>query len=187
MSRDYKHAAKESAPRKRAPCWLWLVTGLAIGLFVAFLTYLTVSAPQSMHRASAGAPSQQERPPSAPRKSSKASTPETQPRFEFYTILPEREVRVPEHELRPAARKSSEPARYVLQVGSFRKIEEADRLKAQLALIGLEAEIQGVSINGNDTWHRVRLGPYASLRQLKDARSRLQQNGFEGLVLKEKD
>ncbi len=47
-------------------------------------------------------------------------------------------------ETRPVAKDKSA---YILQMGSFRKFADADRMKARLALIGIEAEIQRVSIN----------------------------------------
>jgi cell division protein FtsN len=75
----------------------------------------------------------------------------------------------------------------VLQVGSFRDLSEADRQKATLALIGLEADIQTVSIDGEETWHRVRLGPYQSLDALNEARGRLYENHIDTIVYKLKD
>jgi cell division protein FtsN len=73
---------------------------------------------------------------------------------------------------------------YVLQVGSFRRLEDADSLKAKLALIGLNAKIQSVPVNSEETWHRVRLGPYKDSSALQEARKRLQSNGMQAIVLK---
>ena len=75
----------------------------------------------------------------------------------------------------------------MLQVGSFRKLAEADRLKASLALIGLQADIQTVAINGGDRWHRVRLGPYASVQMLNETRAQLRAHRMEAIILKDKD
>lgn len=49
---------------------------------------------------------------------------------------------------------------YVIQVGSFRKYQDADRVKALLALNGYEAYIQKVTVEGRGDFYRVRLGPY---------------------------
>ena len=115
------------------------------------------------------------------------------PTFEFYSMLPEMEVAVEEAEIEhPVAevQDSTTPASkplegsYLLQVGSFRKHEEADSLKAGLALLGLEATIQRVSINGEQTWHRVRLGPFTERDALNQARKRLSENDFEAMVFK---
>ena len=118
------------------------------------------------------------------------------PKFEFYTMLPEMEVAVPDEELVPlkketAAAPGSESATrsgsYVVQVASFRRREEADGLKAKLAFLGLEAVVQSVSINGEDSWFRVRLGPYANLDVLGQARIQLRANGYDSMVLRVKE
>ena len=75
-------------------------------------------------------------------------------------------------------------ASYVVQVASFRKLGDADRLKANLALLGLEGHIQTVSINGEEIWHRVRVGPFDKLNQLNQARDHLNQNDYEAKVYK---
>jgi cell division protein FtsN len=52
------------------------------------------------------------------------------------------------------------PAKKVfLQLGSFQNENEADNLKAKLALLGVEAKIQSVSIPDKGMVHRVRVGP----------------------------
>ena len=73
---------------------------------------------------------------------------------------------------------------YVLQAGSFRHAGDAESMRARLALIGIEAAVQTVSIDGQATWHRVRVGPYTELRALNRARIRLRENQIEALALK---
>ena len=72
---------------------------------------------------------------------------------------------------------------YVLQVGSFRSLDDADGMRARLALLGLEAVVQTVAIDGETAWHRVRVGPYTELRALNRARIRLRENQIEALAL----
>ena len=72
----------------------------------------------------------------------------------------------------------------MLQAGSFRKLGEADRLKAELALLGMQAKIQTVAIDGENKWHRVRLGPFTNVQALNEARSTLKSNGVAVMVLK---
>jgi len=71
----------------------------------------------------------------------------------------------------------------VLQVGSFRKLNEADSLKANLALLGVEANIETVKVN-KDTWHRVRVGPYTNLAELNRTRRQLRQNDIDSLLMR---
>jgi len=126
-------------------------------------------------------------------------------RFEFYTLLTEKEMLIPESDIEesappaPMARGdtpvvvasapgtasgSASRGKYLLQVGSFRKLEDADRLKAQLAFLGLEGGIQTILINGQETWHRVRVGPYSGRAQLDEARATLKANKYDVLLLK---
>ena len=72
---------------------------------------------------------------------------------------------------------------YVLQVGSFRDFNSADQVKAQLALLGIFADIQRVVLNEQDVRHRVRLGPYTSVDEMRDVRRRLQDNQIEFMLI----
>jgi cell division protein FtsN len=197
MARDYKHIARNHSKRRRPPPWVWLMVGLTLGLFIAFLVYLnehkTSEVTTNQSRLSIDQPA--EAPPVAAAPKPKMDSPEEKPkpRFEFYTILPEMEVHVPEQEVAspPPRQTTTKPpptagTSYTLQVGSFEHFTEADRLKARLALMGLEAEIQSVSVDGSDTWHRVRMGPFTDLEELNRIRVRLREHGLEALVLKQK-
>ena len=73
---------------------------------------------------------------------------------------------------------AEQPGQYLLQAGSFKQYQEADRMKASLALLGVQANIQKVKVN-NDTWHRVRIGPYTNLAELNDVRARLKKNDVD--------
>ena len=68
---------------------------------------------------------------------------------------------------------------YVVQVASFRKVKDADGLKAKLILLGFEPVVQGVVISGNEKRYRVRLGPYPDRDSLEAARVRLKANGHD--------
>jgi cell division protein FtsN len=76
---------------------------------------------------------------------------------------------------------------FFLQVGAFQKATDADNLKAKLALSGLEAGVQEVSIPEKGTLHRVRVGPFRNPEELARARAQLAQAGVEGSVVKQKD
>ena len=57
------------------------------------------------------------------------------------------------------------PGVYVLQAGSYRNEADADRVRAQLALQGVDAKVQRVAVD-TDVWHRVRIGPISNLDEL---------------------
>lgn len=124
----------------------------------------------------------------AVRKTPDAAAATPQPRFDFYTIPPEVAVleRDANGKATRAAPSDDKPGKYLLQAGSFRSFEEADRLKASLVWLGVEASIQTVTVNNKDTWHRVNIGPYKSLADLDAVRARLKENRIETVVLKVK-
>ncbi len=74
---------------------------------------------------------------------------------------------------------------YVLQAGAFRLADDADNMKAKLALIGLEARVQPAEVNGQRVF-RVRIGPYVNLDDLNRARARLEENGIESSVVRQR-
>ncbi|HSB96535.1 MAG TPA: SPOR domain-containing protein [Spongiibacteraceae bacterium] len=130
----------------------------------------------------------------AGKTSSEPAKPAT--RFDFYTLLPEREVIVPnEREAiksndKQKANASQTPTTetdesFFMQVGSFRSAQEADRRRAQIILLGLDAKVESVQANG-DTWYRVQSGPFASRDKLSKARTQLSGAGIESLLLKQK-
>lgn len=172
------------------PGWAMLTIGLIIGLFVAFLVYLDdLDAPPSA-AVESGDTGDDER-----RVAGTGSPGEDKPRFEFYSILPDLEVIVPDApapEERPgdagedAVSTEIDPeGTYYLQVGSFQKAEQADRMKAQVLLLGLDVDIETVTVNG-ERWHRVRIGPYADQAKLGAAQRRLRENEIDYLVLRQK-
>ena len=71
----------------------------------------------------------------------------------------------------------------MLQAGSYRKFEDADRVRAQLALQGIESNVQRVAID-NDTWHRVRIGPISDPAELERVRTRLKEAEVDFLVVR---
>jgi len=197
MARDYKNAGR-GRPAPQTPGWVWLLIGLLMGLAVALAVYLGGFTVSEL-RNSRATPVQTEASPDA-RSASKPpqsqplpeAPPTAKPRFDFYTILPEMEVAVPEQETaaKPAqgegAAPVDKPGAYILQAGSFRSLEEADKLKASLVLLGVEASIQTVTVNNKDTWHRVQIGPYNDLAEVNQVRARLKQNNIEVVLLKVK-
>jgi cell division protein FtsN len=109
------------------------------------------------------------------------------PQFDFYEMLPKFEVVIPEQdESAPAQSRVAALQKagvYVLQAGSFRNSADAERVRAMIALQGVQSKIQRVSID-RDTWHRVRIGPITDLRKLEDTRDKLRQVQIEALVIR---
>ena len=195
MARDYR-PSKKRAPTPALGSWVSFLSGLGIGLGVALLVYLWGQHPPR-HASVATATSEAPAAPDLPAIETPDATPNNTnslslPKFDFYKILPEIEVKVPEAELSAPAPSASESAAtttnpttaYVLQVGSYQKFDEADQSKAQLALQGVQATIQRVVIKGSDVWFRVHVGPYKTLPEVQHTRARLAQLGVTAIVLK---
>ena len=109
-------------------------------------------------------------------------------KYDFYQMLPNFEVVVPEKDKDvkrdlPAAAKIERPGVYVLQAGSYRNEADADRVRAQLALQGIDARVQRVAVDA-DVWHRVRIGPVSNLEELNKLRRQLQAADVDALVIR---
>lgn len=74
---------------------------------------------------------------------------------------------------------------FFLQVGAFQKAADADNLKAKLALTGLEASVQEVTIPDKGAMYRVRVGPFRDPDEMNRARTLLSQSGVQGTVIKQ--
>lgn len=63
-------------------------------------------------------------------------------------------------------------SKYVLQVGSFKKKEEAERMRAKLVIKGFDVMIASVN-QQNVNWFRVMVGPVISLKEAESLKSNL--------------
>jgi len=188
---------KRSRSRKAtqgARGWLWMLFGLSIGLVVAAAIYFSDQRAPIPAAATASQPRAEPAPaPPAsptPRAAPGATEPHPATRFDFYDMLPQFEVVLPESEqsVTPARRAAAveEAGRYVLQAGSFTALADADRMQANLALLGIESRVQRVQID-DDTFHRVRVGPIDNLDELNQIRRRLWDANIEVMLLRVKN
>ena len=109
--------------------------------------------------------------------------------YDFYNMLPNFEVVVPEKDREVSAERSSTPVKvetpgvYVLQAGSYRQQEIADRTRAQLRLQGIDASVQRVAVD-DDVWYRVRIGPLSDLAEVNRLHARLRAADLKPLVIR---
>lgn len=75
---------------------------------------------------------------------------------------------------------------FLIQVAAYRTRADAEQRVAALALAGLAARVEQVTIDNKDTWFRVRLGPYGSASAASAAQQSLKAQGFSGVVMKVK-
>jgi cell division protein FtsN len=208
-ARRGKSQAKRNGGSGR-PAWTWLALGIVLGALIIGAWQL-----RGRWNPTDGivpTPDPDARPPATSTEAPIVPEPAERPKptFDFYKILPEKEVVIPDAELaeqaeaearRAAAAEAAAAAgtppgtptpapldpvtavpvgaTYVLQAGAFRGIEEAEALKARIALTGEVARVETAQINGT-TVHRVRMGPYASAGTLAAAKQALSSHGIDG-------
>jgi len=191
--KDYKRRSSTSK-KQSLPGYLWLLAGLAIGLFVAFLVYLDKQPKETI--SFTDAVTQELDKVKSQRKNDKLKNNKTsnkkEPEFSFYTILPELEVLISDSEIKPEKKSvqadnskaisNASKTKYILQAGSFRNYDDANTLKASLALLGVVSSIQSVNIK-NESWHRVRIGPFNSTENLHAAQNTLKQNNIKTMTM----
>lgn len=186
MAQRKKSSRKRGASRGRAsgkPAVTWFVAGLLCGLVVSGAIFFKMLFPgkDSVTPVESSADAEPLIPETTEENHSS--------RFDFFTVLPEMEVVVPDQALSEQATPTN-PARddarsgmFLLQAGSFQNTGDAEQLKAQLALLGTQANVQAVTVN-DVTWHRVRIGPVHGARQADQLRRQLLDNGIETLVMR---
>jgi cell division protein FtsN len=186
MARDYKARKRKSTGFSG---WMGFGGGLVVGLAVATGVYV------HDHRGDA---------PAAPvvkaaKKKGHGSDPQdagggdtgvadAPPKtYDFYNMLPKFEVIVPEKDkdVKPDLRAAPETRRgtYVLQAGTYKLFADADRVRAQLALQGVESHVEKVSVDSN-SWLRIRIGPITSLGELNRLRQVLRKADLDVLVIR---
>jgi cell division protein FtsN len=190
MARDYQRRANPKSRRKKktsTPVWKWLLVILLVALFIAFLAFMRPQSGSTERAISPMTPTQSKKEVRNVKQTAPVKIPaKTKPRFEFYTKLPEIEVIVPESEIAERRRSeglsTAEKRQYTIQAGAFRQIKDADRRKAELAMLGVEPRIEKIQ-NGSSKWNRVIIGPYTSMRKIDGIRSRLRKNRIDTVVL----
>lgn len=197
-----RNTVKKPAPRKKAPVKtqkplpikLLLVTVLMTGALGYLLyslvqvkpsngTVTTASKPIPKPKAVAKpAAKVQEKPKPAPQPQQATKD---EKRFEFYEMLPKSKVTTSD----PTAYKSTPKTavaeqQYLLQAGSFRNAQDADRMRAQLILLGLPNVRSEKTSSSNGTWYRVRTGPFKNRTALSAATNKLAKQNIFPLKIK---
>lgn len=208
MARDFANKPPPPPPeRSRIPRWVWVFTTLASVAFVGFLTYLSqipadgqgaqavrdrVQQIQIPSRSSA-----ETDPEPIAEPEEEASKPSLEHAFEFYRLLRDDEVPIqltrpetntppgtvdpPSDTQAPATRAGGE--RWIIQVASFSRVADADRLRAELIINGLtEAHLSTVDLGDRGTFHRVMVGPFDNRSRLNRAQDVLAELDHEVVV-----
>ncbi len=176
---------RRTEKQKNTLPWGPMLLSFAVGAFVMFLFHLKDNV-------------QPAKSPAVKKTEKKSTRPKVEPKFEFYTLLPETEVVVDtpkkHHDIivstpnksNPKKGKATQQTKYILQVGSFRHAADAEAHKAKLAFLGVESRIQTVTIDGKVTWHRVQVGPIMGRNKVEAIKNTLKKNGIDALLIRAK-
>lgn len=188
IGRDFKRAPRSGGWRPSLS--REFLAGLAIGLSVAVGVYVWQQRIVQRLTAEFENPSRPEpRPAAASTRDATdpAATEEAVADYGFYEMLPKSEVVIPEatDEKAPALPNApiERPGVYVLESGSYRNPEDAERMRAKLARLGVEASIQRVTV-GTAVIHRVRIGPINTLPTLNRTRATLRAADIDVVVIR---
>ncbi len=188
-ARDYKSVRRGGLDLGR---WRDLGIGLGAGLLVALVVYVSdhreqqaaadsaVATAPTPHRAAGRAPGK------AGGDAAGGTADAAADKYDFYDGLPKFEMVVPEKEHGTrvdAAARVERPGTYFLQAGSYRNVEDANRIQAQLARQNISANVQRVALDA-DVWYRIRIGPIKDLNQLNRLRQQLQAAEIVSLVIR---
>lgn len=155
------------------PGWVWFFAGLSTGVFASFLYVLWQDIPVD------------------PEVEVLANEPATdgagdvqEMQWDFYDIFPKSEVPVVEEYAADGTKsRVPEDSAWLLQAGSFRGEDDADSLRAELILLGMEAFVRKID-NDGDVWHRVMVGPLDSEVELSRHRRKLAEANIPSIAMR---
>jgi len=197
MTRDYKSPARNRTKRSSgtgSSLLVGILIGLLLGLGIALAVaiYLNkVPGPFLSRGRGAEAPGpkpQVLKPLPGEAREQAPARGEDKPRFDFYSILPgEGEAAKGSPPKEPARPPAEVKETFFLQAGAFHSAADADNLRARLALLGIEANVQSNAATERGTLHRVRIGPFSRVEEVNRTRDTLKQNGIETTLIKGRD
>lgn len=226
MAVKKKPAPKRGASRYQAPAkkpipgWVWMAIGLTVGAFVVFLMKLEPGSGDDIKRVKAEAKAAKI---AEANKTPPSPTAPVKPKYDFYTLLPESEVIVPNEAVpektppvvapstpvtpevaakidtaraqaalsgltpppAPSVTKPAAVTTFFLQAGSFRKQADAEKVRAQIILLGQTSTVESGTVK-DETWYRVLVGPFSNREQLTTAQKQLAGGGFSNLLLQQR-
>lgn len=169
MPAKRKAAPKKGATRRKSPpaqkptkWWMWLIIPAILAAFIYALMQLPSSntTPPTVERVSTPAKKVEQKKPTTTNKGNSDKKPKEG--FEFYQILQDSEVDTSHVDAYKSTPRAEQDFYYMIQAASFRNPADADRMRADLILSGLDASIRKTTDKNGKPWHRVIIGPFTS-------------------------
>lgn len=169
----------------------WLIAGILLALFILGLFYLHSHRKHHEEKLTAKETARvshkHTQVKAANNKQTATST--STPQFDFYTMLPDMQVGDSNTASKTTAANVSNNQvkspqavhQYILQAGAFKRITDADKVRADLILQGYSVQIKAVQVN-NITWQRIIIGPYKTLSEARQAQDKLAKAGKKSLL-----
>lgn len=160
--------------------WLWLLFGITIGVLLSSFIFKpeTQTTVDKIR-------------PKLPTTNNLSSI-NTKKNYDFYNLLTNSEenknkskdnINDNTKSKTLALKSSNSPSNnYLIQAGSFKKLADAESLKAKLALAGFSSNINAVQVK-DKTWYRLQLGPYPNKSIAQQDQLKLQQHAITSSML----
>jgi cell division protein FtsN len=183
---DYANKKPNKEQRKPAVSgWVMLFTLVVTIAFLATLVMLShqpddTAATNLVAEKTAATETIKVAPKPISKAADKKQVSEQKDNFDFYTLLPDSEVTPVEVEAYISTPKDpSKKTTTLLQAGSFRKLADANRLRAKLILLNMNNVVAEKTVSsGGSVWYRVRIGPFSNRSTLNKAEDILAQQGI---------
>ncbi len=205
MAKGSRRGASSPTPKRKQSrsCVWWFLLGIALGVVVG--NFMATRRPVPDRQPEVAAPARESQPapvqprfqfpqllndatveisdkspppPPAPRP----QPPAAQPPAAQPSIPPARAPATPSPATPPPAT-AARGGTYLVQAGSFNSAADAERRKAELALLGISSSVQTATLASGRTAYRVRTGVYSSKRAADQVRAQLKRNGKEGMTI----
>lgn len=164
----------------------WILSLAMVGGFVGFIAYLnSMPKPEAGQATATQAPAKATTAKTKDKQGQTGKAPKQKQAFQFYEMLPESEVVAPKVEAYdPGPTAAERKYRYLIQTGSFRGRDDAERQRAQIAFQGLQAVIDEINVDSGGTWYRVNIGPFDSRSKMNSVVDKLVRINIAPLVRK---
>ncbi len=173
---------------------LWILTLTTVALFAAGLFYLKYKQPQlsnSSEPTQASSSKSKNKKTAASKYSTNTKTePKTKKvtsrpktRFEFYKKLPTNnryQTQLPEKTR--VKQNSPSNVQYTLQIGAFQGYAQADKLRAELTLLGFDTKIKRFKRPQEKEWYRLQMTA-PSQKNAEKMQRQLRSQGYKSIVL----